>query len=63
MNYGANSNQNGYYKGINYMDYYEALGKKLCTVMQIAYFLFLFKHLFALKTSHSSILLFFSYFF
>ena len=27
MNYGANSKQNGYYKGINYMDYYDSLGK------------------------------------
>ena len=60
MNYGANSNQNGYYKGINYMDYYEALGKKLCTVMQIAYFLFLFKHLFAIEnfSFHNSVFFF-----
>ena len=60
MNYGANSKQNGYYKG-NYMDYYEALGKKLCTVMQIAYFLFLFKHLFAIENFSflNSVFLFF----
>ena len=62
MNYGANSKQSGYYKG-NYMDYYDSLGKIFFTVMQITYFLFLFKHLFAIENFSFLNSAFFAYYF